>query len=85
MSLHRSTIKIQGESQGLVLYLNKLFLDNQKPTVPLDQGGGGAGVFGVHDLMHLPCYQESYCFPRLPYIYSVKLKNAGEKATGESV
>ena len=39
MSLHRSTTKIQGESQGLVLYLNKLLLDNQKPTVPLNQGG----------------------------------------------
>ena len=39
---HRSTIKVQGvhnESQGQVLYLNKLFLDNQKPTVPPDQGG----------------------------------------------
>ena len=59
MNLHQSTIKIQGESQGLVLYLNKLFLDNQKPTVPLDQGG--VVVFGVQDLMHLPCYQESYC------------------------
>ena len=59
MSLHQSTIKIQGESQGLVLYLNKLFLDNQKLTVPLDQG---AGHFGVHDLMRPPCYQESYCF-----------------------
>ena len=34
MSLDQSTIKIQGESQGLVLYLNKLFLDNRKPTVP---------------------------------------------------
>ena len=40
MSLHRSTTKIQGESQGPVLYLNKLFLDNQKPTVPMNQGGG---------------------------------------------
>ena len=60
MSLHRSTINIQGESQGQVLYLNKLFLDNQKPTVPLDHGG--LVMFGVHDLMRLPCYQESYCF-----------------------
>ena len=40
MSLHRSTIKIQEESQGLVLYLNKLFLDKKKPTVTLDQGAG---------------------------------------------
>ena len=39
MSLHRSTTKIQGESQGLVIYLNELFLDKQKLTVPLDQGG----------------------------------------------
>ena len=62
MSLHRSTIKIQGESQGLVLYLNKIFLDNHKPTVPLDQQSGGLVMFGVHDLMHPRCYQERYCF-----------------------
>ena len=62
MSLHRSTIKIQWESQGLVLYLNKLFLDNQKLTVPLDQRSGGLVVFGVHDLICLPCYQEKLLF-----------------------
>ena len=67
MSLHRSTTKIQGESQGLVLYLNKLFLDNQKPTVPLDQGG--LVVFRVHDLMRPLYYQESYCFRE--FIYAI--------------
>ena len=46
MSLHQSTIKIQGESQGLVLYLNKLFLDNRKPTVPWISDQGACRVWG---------------------------------------
>ena len=46
MNLHWSTMKIQGESQGLVLYLNKLFLDNQKPTVPWISDQGGWRVWG---------------------------------------
>ena len=70
MNLHWSTTKIQGESQGLVLYLNELFLDNQKLTVHLDQGGGGGlVVFRVHDLMHPLCYQESFCFRE--FIYAI--------------
>ena len=62
MSLHRS---INKDSVGIARtspYFNKLFLDNQKLTVPLDQRSGGLVVFGVHDLIRLQCYQEKLLF-----------------------
>ena len=48
-------------------FINKLYLDNQKLTVPLNQGG--LVMFRVHDLMCPLRYQESYCFRE--FIYAV--------------